>query len=157
MSNYSNDNEISEQKKLLSERMAFISELAEQYGLRAAIENVGFSYNSSLVADMPDFLALADNTKLDFLVDIGHAHANGWDIPLLIDTLGSRICGFHFHDNDGESDTHMPIGSGTSDWDKIFAAIERSAACADRTIEYAAPYVNDISAGIDLIRNRLDK
>ena len=42
---------------------------------------------------MSDFISLADNRSLEFLVDTGHAHANGWDIPALIDTLGDRIAG----------------------------------------------------------------
>lgn len=149
--------EIDLQKALLPERMEITANIAKQFGLRIAVENVGFGYNNSLIADMSDFTALAANTELDFLVDIGHANANGWNIPALIDTLGGRITGFHFHDNDGTIDSHIPIGKGVSDWNGIFAAIDRSADSSDRTVEYAAPYAGDIAAGIHLLKNRLDK
>lgn len=149
--------EIVKQKALLPERMAMISDAAKEYSLRIAVENVGFGYNNSLVADVRDFLSLADDPALEFLIDTGHAHANGWDIPALIDKLGDRIAGFHFHDNDGTADSHFPIKNGTTDWDSVFAAIERSAASADKTIEYAAPFVGDIITGVQLLKSRFDK
>jgi|GEM_PF-476800 len=149
--------DIAVQKALLPERMAMTAELAKKFGLRIAVENVGFGYNNSLVADLRDFLALADDPALEFLIDTGHAHANGWDIPALIDKLGGRIAGFHFHDNDGTFDSHFPIKNGTTDWDRVFAAIERSAASADKTIEYAAPFVGDIITGVQLLKSRFDK
>lgn len=148
--------EIAVQKAILPERMSMTADIANEYGLRIAVENVGFGYNNSLVADMSDFISLADNRSLEFLVDAGHAHANRWDIPELIDTLGERIAVFHFHDNDGTSDSHLPIGNGTTDWDSVFAAIKRSANPADRTIEYAAPYAADIITGVQLLKRRLD-
>ena len=148
--------EIAAQRALLPERMVMISEKAGEYGLKIAVENVGFGFNSSLVADYDSFVSLADKTNLDFLVDIGHANANGWDVPQLIKTLGKRILGFHFHDNDGESDSHSPIESGTADWNGIFAAIKKSAPNADMTIEYAPAYTDDIILGINLLRSRLD-
>lgn len=144
------------QKALLPERMAMTAKIAKGYGLHAAVENVGFGYNNSLAADFADFISLSENAELDFLVDIGHAHANGWDIPALIDRLGKRITGFHFHDNDGTADSHLPVGKGTTDWDAVFAAIKRSAYSADMTIEYAAPYAKDILTGIRLLQSRLD-
>lgn len=148
--------EIAAQRAILSERMELISEAAEDHGLKIAVENVGFSFNNSLVADYADFVSLAENKDIGFLVDIGHANANGWDIPALINKLGKRIVGFHFHDNDGASDSHSPIESGTADWNGIFEAIKRSAPNADRTVEYAAAYTDDIILGIKLLRSRLD-
>ena len=148
--------EIALQKKLLPERMAMTADLAKEYDLRIAVENVGFGYNNSLVADYGDFIALAEDPRLEFLIDTGHAHANGWDIPALIDTLGYRIAGFHFHDNDGTTDSHLPIGNGTTDWNSVFAAINRSAASVDRTVEYAMTYTQNILTGIQLLKNKLD-
>lgn len=144
------------QKARLPERMTMISDTAKEYGLHIAVENVGFEYNKSLVADLPDLISLSENRSLEFLIDTGHAHANGWDIPMLIDRLGEKIAGFHFHDNDGTTDSHLPIGNGTTDWNGIFAAIKRSAAAADRTVEYAAPYAKDIITGIQLLKSRLN-
>lgn len=149
--------EIAVQKALLPERMAMTADIAKEYGLRIAVENVGFGYNSSLVADMGDFTALAENPELDFLIDTGHAHANGWDIPALVETLGDRIAGFHFHDNDGASDSHFPIGCGNTDWNGVFSAISRFAEKADRTVEYAAPYSDELLNGIRLLKDRLDE
>lgn len=151
-----NEKESIEQRAILPERMAMIAEEAEEYDLRIAVENVGFKFNSSLVAEYDDFVSLAENADLDFLIDIGHANANSWDIPALINKLGKRIVGFHFHDNDGVSDSHSPIESGTADWNGIFETIKKSAPNADRTIEYAAAYTDDIILGIKLLKARLD-
>lgn len=148
--------EASEQKKLLGERMSKTAELAKKYRLKISVENVGFGYNNSIVAEQDDFLKLTENSDYDMLLDIGHAHANGWNIPMLIDTLGSRIAGFHFHDNDGSSDSHIPIGKGTAKWNEIFAAIKRSAPSADRIIEYSPKYCGDITNGIRFLQSMLD-
>ncbi|MGN0598740.1 MAG: sugar phosphate isomerase/epimerase family protein [Oscillospiraceae bacterium] len=147
--------EIAEQRMILPKRMEMIAEAADEYSLKIAVENVGFRFNNSLVAEYDDFVSLAKTSDLNFLVDIGHANANDWDIPALINTLGERILGFHFHDNDGASDSHSPIESGTADWNGIFDAIKKSAPNADRTIEYSSAYTDDIIFGIRLIRSRL--
>ena len=56
------------------------------------------------------------------LIDTGHAHVNGWDIPAVVQSLGERLVACHVHDNDATADAHLPIGQGTIEWDKYFAS-----------------------------------
>ena len=73
-----------------------------------------------------------------YLLDIGHAHFNHWDIPAVIDALAPRLCAFHIHDNDGRGDTHLPIGSGNTLWQPIFESMRQLPDSVLYVLEYAA-------------------
>lgn len=73
-----------------------------------------------------------------YLLDIGHAHFNHWDIPAVIDALAPRLCAFHIHDNDGRGDTHLPIGSGNTLWQPIFESMRQLPDSVMYVLEYAA-------------------
>lgn len=102
-----------------------------------------------------DFIALSKGDKWGMLFDTGHANVNGWNIPSLIRTLGSRIKGFHLHDNDGMTDSHQPIYNGTIPWNDVFAAISEMPSPPDLTVEYNHKYADDIMAAVGIIRNEL--
>ena len=53
-----------------------------------------------------------------YLIDVGHANINGWDVPTLIRRVAPRLYGLHIHDNNGNSDQHLPIGDGTMEWNQ---------------------------------------
>jgi len=40
----------------------------------------------------------------------------GYDIATLQQKLGSKILGYHLHDNNGFVDQHMRVGTGVIDW-----------------------------------------
>ena len=111
--------------------------LAEPYGVKILLENIGSWRENNLMV-----------TEEDFIV-------NGWDIPSLIRTLGSRIKGFHLHDNDGMTDSHQPIYNGTIPWKDVFAAISEMPSPPDLTVEYNPKYADDIMAAVGIIRNEL--
>ena len=71
------------------------------------------------------------------LIDVGHAQVNDWDFDSLICGLGSRIAAFHLHDNDGERDQHLPIGTSCIDWPHLLALIQMYASKATLVLEYA--------------------
>ncbi len=139
---------------LIDERMRKISKLAEAYGLEAYIENVGFENAGSLMADYDKFKKLSE--KHFMLLDTGHAQVNGWNIPELIASLGNKIKGFHFHDNDGKCDLHAPILKGTSDWEGIFNEVKKIKKC-EFTLEYSPMYVSRIINDIELLRKELNE
>lgn len=57
--------------------------------------------------------------------DNGHALVFS-DVPASkwVTTLGSDLAHCHLHDNDGEYDSHLPIGDGIEDWAALSAALK---------------------------------
>lgn len=57
--------------------------------------------------------------------DNGHALVFS-DVPadVWIQTLGPRLAHCHLHDNDGETDAHLPIGKGLEVWPPLVAALD---------------------------------
>ncbi len=55
-------------------------------------------------------------------LDVGHAHLNG----CLADFLSRPVAHFHLHDNDGEQDSHAPVGTGTIDFGAVMEAVRRN-------------------------------
>lgn len=129
------------------ERIAKVAEIAEQYKVRIWVENVGTIYRKTMLYPYDDFVNLFQKLpQVDALVDVGHAHINGWDIPKLIQTLGSRLKGMHMHDNFGERDVHNRIGSGTIDFDSIRAAVSKLENPINLIVEYLMPTCDNVEA-----------
>ncbi len=124
----------------LRELEGLAAEARQQAGTGAlpqlVIENVGLRRNMlfneqeyvELIRSFPDCAAL---------LDLGHAHVNGWDMCRVIAALGDRLVSFHIHDNDGSGDTHQPVGRGTIPWGPVLAAMKQCTPGADWVFEYA--------------------
>ena len=94
--------------------------IARQYGIRIAIENEDeFATPRKLFSEYPpDFLGLC--------YDSGHgniADRRGLDE---LATLTNRLIALHLHDNDGTSDQHKLMFTGTVDWPRLARLIARS-------------------------------
>ena len=124
-------------QNLVIRRLRNVLELGEQYGVQVLIENVGLRPKQSLLFDLPEFMALLDVfPQAGVLLDTGHAHVNGWDIPAVIKTLGKRLVACHLHDNSGQGDEHLPIGQGSIAWEAYFKAIKKHAPKSIQVLEY---------------------
>ena len=93
---------------------------AKSLGIRIAIENCGDfdAIRRVLVEHDPDYLGLC--------YDCGHGNReqNGLDH---LETLKDRLISVHLHDNDGSSDQHKLLFSGTVDWARLARIIATSA------------------------------
>ncbi|WP_074011170.1 sugar phosphate isomerase/epimerase family protein [Numidum massiliense] len=99
-----------------------LGRLAHDVGVKVVVENVGAA--ETALFNQVEFTQLfAEIPEIDALVDIGHAHMNRWDVPSLLRQLGERVAAVHVHDNDGVRDLHLPVGTGTIDWDPVWAAL----------------------------------
>ena len=124
-------------QNLVIRRLRNVLELGEQDGVQVLIENVGLRPKQSLLFDLPEFMALLDVfPQAGVLLDTGHAHVNGWDIPAVIKTLGKRLVACHLHDNSGQGDEHLPIGQGSIAWEAYFKAIKKHAPKSIQVLEY---------------------
>jgi sugar phosphate isomerase/epimerase len=93
--------------------------VARNCGVRIALENGVFdAIDSWLTNYTPDFLGLC--------YDSGHGNlvADGLD---RLDQLKDRLLVVHLHDNDGTSDQHNLMFSGTVDWPRLACILAQSA------------------------------
>ena len=84
---------------------------AAEEGAALTVENVGYPAKGNQLFDLPQFIELIEALPREpgCLIDVGHALLNGWEIPQVIRRLGTRICGYHLHTNDGQRDRHWPL------------------------------------------------
>lgn len=104
------------------ESLKKLGDQAQKLNVVLAVENVGL--HEYALFDQEEYVRLFDEIPtVAALVDVGHAHVNGWDIPSVIRNLGSRIQAVHLHDNDGAADQHRPVGQGTIEWEALWTEL----------------------------------
>lgn len=104
-------------------RIVQLNEIAKPLGVKLAVENVG--YKGTSLFDMEEWIAFVDrfDDNVFALLDTGHALLNHWDIAEVVRRC-DRLRALHIHGNDGTGDQHLPIGSGSVDWDAFFACVK---------------------------------
>jgi sugar phosphate isomerase/epimerase len=118
------------------EAMLALHEFNAPYGQSLLVENVGTNATSLFTEDQ--FVHFLDGFPGDFgyLVDVGHAFINGWNLETLFTRLGKRLRAIHIHDNDGLKDRHAPIGEGCMDWKAILGAANSTGLELNLVLEY---------------------
>ena len=112
---------------------------AKEYGVILASETFGFC--SAL--DTPELFAFFDEFKRAYeciaaidgndqyfkvCIDTGHVNSvrrfENHSAGDFIREFGKNVVCLHMHDNDGFSDQHLPLHSGTVDWNDVFDALD---------------------------------
>ena len=131
--------------------------MAKKAGIPLLVENVGVHSRENVLLDEDAFIRLCKKEKYPVLIDIGHAHANGWDIDHLCRTLGDQIHAYHLHNNDGIHDSHRRIHDGTLDFDAFLRTNDgihdSHRRIHDGTLDFDAflRTVRDIGRPVDLV------
>ncbi|MBR4503198.1 MAG: TIM barrel protein [Clostridia bacterium] len=102
-------------------------------------ENTGILSEGTQLIDQQEFTDLCRDRQLPVLIDVGHAHANCWDLKKLVRDLKKLIGGFHLHNNDGVRDRHNRLRDGTLDFASLIPFLEHEAPGIPRVIEYTRP------------------
>lgn len=137
-------------QELVVKRLHAIEEMAVRIGgAKMLIENVGLGdYN---LFNEDEYIALFDEFQTACsIIDVGHAHVNGWHQERVIEALGRRIGAFHLQDNSGKGDEHLPLFHGTIDWKPLVSAIKTFAPEATLVFEYAN---GDYASAADLVKD----
>ena len=153
-SNFSREIAQRHSKEALFELIDF----AKPNGIRIAVENVAPPQNALYTQE--EFVHILDGVDetAQYLLDLGHAHMNHWDLPWVIHQISSRLCGLHIHDNNGSSDQHLPIGCGTIEWEKVFAEMELLHNDCHFVLEYApGTSLDELRKGVKLLTSRFQK
>ncbi|MCI1965960.1 MAG: sugar phosphate isomerase/epimerase [Oscillospiraceae bacterium] len=92
----------------------------QEYRVPLLVENVGSCATSIFSQD--EYIRFIESFagQIGCLLDVGHAHMCGWDLPKTIAQLKPYLCAVHLHDNHGDADSHLPIGCGTVPWKSVF-------------------------------------
>jgi sugar phosphate isomerase/epimerase len=106
---------------------------ARAAGVRIAIENGGSEEHLQTVARV---LSEYDADYLGLCYDAGHGNVAGVGLDYL-ERLQDRLISVHLHDNDGRSDQHKPMFTGTVDWGRLAGIMAASA--------YEGPVSQEIS------------
>jgi sugar phosphate isomerase/epimerase len=131
--------------------------VAETWGVTLVVENLP---DPSRAADgLEQFLSLIRRLppSARALLDVGHAHVSGWEIPIAIERLGDRLDVVHLHDNHGVHDEHLPIGLGTIPWPTVFSALGSARPACRWVTEYAGvdePALREHLAELRTVRGR---
>ena len=147
--------EAEKRRKICLERVVELHHLAKNAGMSLLVENMA---NRNDLMNQQQFLdTFAPVPELNFLMDTGHMHIQGWDMELCFDTLGSRIHGYHINDNFTDADSHLMAFEGSFDWIRFFDYYNRYTPDATLVCEYMNGPVDRIVASVERIRQHLGR
>ncbi len=107
-------------RKPLYKSLDVLLSAAKALKVKIAVENGSFDAIESVFNDYPD-------DCLGLCYDSGHGNMGACRGLKDLDRLKSRLIAVHLHDNDGVSDLHRPMFTGTVDWNELAGIIAESA------------------------------
>ncbi len=134
-------------------RIARLADICENEGVRLAVENlfggIGPLFNQQQYIELFEQVP-----KAYALIDVGHALIGNYDIWEVQKALGSRLIGYHIHDNDGKHDSHRCIydENGTADWEKFCQGVRAYTPDATLVMEYAHAALSDYKEDMDRLK-----
>lgn len=147
------ESEILARRQLCIDRINELNTLAKTYGVDLLIENM--ANKDGLLSQQTFWELFGPFQDLNFLIDLGHANIQGWDIHEMFEQLGSRIHAYHVNDNFGDSDSHLMAFEGSFDWDSFFSGYKKYTPEAALVCEYMRGTVDEIVASVESIKSRL--
>jgi len=110
---------------------------ARERNIRIAIENGNFEAIRKLLSEY-------DAQYVGLCYDSGHGNMNADGLDHL-EYLKDRLISVHLHDNDGTSDQHKLLFSGTVDWERLACIMAKSAytECVSMEVSMARMGIED--------------
>ena len=106
--------------KLANDSIKEIGEYGEDLGVLITIENMP-AFESMIYQNINDLNELLVSLDMSMTLDIGHAnHAGYGPDEMYFDSIKH----IHAHDNNGDDDTHLPLGEGNIDLKQVINTLE---------------------------------
>ncbi len=129
-----------EKERMLKTSLENLEEIRDMFpAQQILVENTGTMWDRTALLTQMEFTDLCRRERFPVLIDVGHANANGWDIPKLIADLKEQIRGFHLHNNNGIHDLHNRLRDGTLDFPSLIPLIAHTLPDLPMVIEYTRP------------------
>lgn len=128
--------------------VAFYTKLAEKYSnLNIFIEN------SPDVDPVPmnEIMKRIDAPNVKVCLDIGHINYSDTSVEKWFDVLGDKTEYLHLSDNMGKFDDHLPLGSGTVDWEKVSRLASFLPETTPVTLEIGS--IESIESSLDFLKS----
>lgn len=91
-------------------------------GVRVVLENLE-EPDPKLMIDLVDRV---NHEYLGLCLDTGHANIfSDLKLSQWVKRMGRRLMHIHIHDNNGDMDSHLPVGAGNIDFKDLFNAVRR--------------------------------
>ena len=116
----SNESEKQKYWDILHKSLNELKPYAQKHNVKIALEN----YSNENHKEIKKLFSEYDSNFLGLCYDSGHGNiGNGLKI---LEELKDRLISIHLHDNDGKTDQHKLIFSGTIDWNKLAKILVKS-------------------------------
>lgn len=108
--------------------------LGRKLGVEVTLENI--AAGNAILGRTGDFLHLYNEWPQAprITLDVGHSHVRR-ETDQYLAKLGKRIGHVHAHDNKGDFDTHLAIGSGTIHWKELLRSLLETGFSGDIIVE----------------------
>ena len=146
--------------RMLQRTLENLEETRELFsGTELLVENTGIAADGNRMLDQEEFIALCRERDFRVLIDVGHANANGWDIPKMIRELKDSVRGYHLHNNDGRYDLHRRLWDGTLKMDRLIPLLRQETPEAFLVVEYTREeyHGEPLCRDLQLLRDKLGK
>lgn len=106
-----------------------LAQYAKQYQMIVMLENlVGSQELCKTPEEMTKYIKMVDEDNVKFIFDCGHFHASSdkieKNLSQFVTSMKDYLCHLHLSDNDGSTDQHRALGSGTIDYVPYFQTLK---------------------------------
>jgi len=120
------DRDLGTGRKALMRSFRELSEINRDYGLMLLVEPA-HRFETNLILTIEDCVRALDELKdpsFGILLDVGHCHVNGEDLPAAVKLANSHPLHIHLDDNMGDADSHFNLGEGNIDFARLREALD---------------------------------
>lgn len=104
-------------QQIAMENIRTILDIGKREGAEILVENLCYPPSGQLLFTSGEYQNLYRQIpNLNGIIDMGHASLTGLNMKQMLETDGSRIHAYHFHNNDGTKDSHNSIRDGKIDY-----------------------------------------
>lgn len=132
---------------IVASNFRYFGEIAGKYNINIAIENIYGGRVYSRIEEITELVRRVDLPNVGYCLDVGHANADGLDIPEIVRLWKDKLFELHLHDNHGQ-DSHYPIGFGNINWIEFIKALQEIQYEGTATFEFFRWPLDDIEEGL---------
>ena len=105
-------------RETAADQLRRVADAGREAGVEVVVENVGHQHAGLQLSVLGD---IARETDTSVCFDVGHAYMEGGNkaIGRFLRDHGDRVSHLHCHDVRRRGDTHIPVGAGEVDYDRV--------------------------------------